>query len=239
MALNMNKDSWVQRLQACDARIKIMLSIVLGVCAWRAGPWALGLFFVSTGLLAWAVAGMSLFSQRQIKGLLLFVGVWTAVKAGMELVAHNPMWLEQSLILGARLSVLVLVGLSLAALTSRVQVGRAVSSLFRPVFRDRSWQGAMSLALMIHFIPVTMGTMHSVQRTLSLRGHDFSVRQRLHLFVTTVMRNLSRSTWDQTMALAVRGLEEQKAWEQPQAFRVKEWIAGGVLGVSIWMLSGF
>jgi biotin transport system permease protein len=97
----------------------------------------------------------------------------------------------------------------------------------------------MSLALMIHFIPVTMGTMHSVQRTLSLRGHGLSVRQRLHLFVTTVMRNLSRSTWDQTMALAVRGLEEQKAWQQHQAFRVKEWIAGGVLGVSIWILSGF
>jgi biotin transport system permease protein len=174
-----------------------------------------------------------------MKGLLLFVGVWTAVKAGMEIVAHNPVWLKESLILGARLSVLVLVGLSLAALTSRVQVGRAVSSLFRPVFRDRSWQGAMSLALMIHFIPVTMGTMHSVQRTLSLRGHGLSVRQRLHLFVTTVMRNLSRSTWDQTMALAVRGLEEQKAWQQHQAFRVKEWIAGGVLGVSIWILSGF
>lgn len=235
----MNNDRWLQRLQACDARIKIMLSIVLGVCAWRAGPWALGLFFVSTGLLAWAAAGMSLFSRRQIKGLLLFVGVWTAVKAGMELLAHNPVWLKQSLILGARLSVLVLVGLSLAALTSRVQVGRAVSSLLRPIFKNKSWQGAMSLALMIHFIPVTMGTMHSVQRTLSLRGHDLSMRQRLHLFVTTVMRNLSRSTWDQTMALAVRGLEEPKAWEQYQAFRAKEWIAGGVLGVSIWMLSGF
>jgi len=235
----MNTERWLKRMQSSDARIKIMLSIVLGVCAWRAGPWALGLFFLTTGLLAWTVAEISLFSRRQMKGLLLFVGVWTAVKAGMEIVAHNPVWLKESLILGVRLSVLVLVGLSLAALTSRVQVGRAVSSLFRPVFRDRSWQGAMSLALMIHFIPVTMGTMHSVQRTLSLRGHGLSVRQRLHLFVTTVMRNLSRSTWDQTMALAVRGLEEQKAWQQHQAFRVKEWIAGGVLGVSIWILSGF
>ena len=235
----MDKETFVSRLQGCDARVKIGLSIVLGVCAWRAGPWALGIFALSAAALAWMVAGKGMVSRGQLKALLLFVGVWTAIKACMEFMGGNQLWLGQSLLLATRLLVLILVGLVLAASTSRVQVGQAVSSLLRPIFRDKSWQGALSLALMIHFIPVAMGTMHTVKRAVSLRGQSLPIWRRLHLFVTTVLRNLSRSTWDQTLALAVRGLEEERAWRDDRPHKAGEWIAGGVLGVSIWMLSTF
>ncbi|MBS3780019.1 MAG: hypothetical protein KGY41_06460 [Desulfovermiculus sp.] len=235
----MDKEIFVRRLQGCDARVKIGLSIVLGVCAWRAGPWALGMFALSAAALAWLVAGKGIISRGQLKALILFVGVWAGIKACMELMGGNQLWLEQSLVLATRLLVLVLVGLVLAASTSRVQVGRAVSSLLRPILKNKSWQGALSLALMIHFIPVAMGTMHSVKRTVSLRGQDLPIWRRLHLFVTTVMRNLSRSTWDQTLALAVRGLEEERAWGEEKPLKAREWIIGGLLGVSIWMLSTF
>lgn len=235
----MNKESFVRRLQACDGRVKIGLSIVIGVCAWRAGPQALVVFALAAGILAWLVAGRALMNRRQFGALVLFVGLWTGIKAVMELIAHNPAAVEESLVLGARLTVLVLVGLCLAALTSRVQVGRAVSSLLRPVLKDKSWQGAMSLALMIHFIPLTLRTLQTVRRSLALRGHGLPLRQRLYFFVTTVMRVLSRTTWDQTLALAVRGLEDGKAWQRSQPLRPREWIAGGMLGTAIWILSSF
>ncbi|MDZ7759403.1 MAG: CbiQ family ECF transporter T component [Desulfovermiculus sp.] len=235
----MDQEIFVRRLRAYDARVKIGLSLVIGVCAWQAGPWALGLFALGAGILACIVAGKGIVSRGQLRGIILFVGVWAGMKAGLELFGGNPQWWEHSLLLAARLLVLVLVGLCLAASTSRVQVGLAVSSLMRPFFKDKSWQGALSLALMIHFIPVAMGTMHTVKRSVSMRGQDLPIWRRLHLFVTTVMRNLSQSTWDQTMALAVRGLEEERAWRESQPLKAEEWIIGGLLGVSIWMLSTF
>ena len=233
----MGKEIFVRRLQDCDPRVKIGLSIVLGVCAWRADPWALVLFAAAAGMTVWMVAQRGIIGRGQLKGLILFVGIWAGVKAGLELLGGNPQWLEHSLVLATRLLVLVLAGLCLAATTSRVQVGRAVSSLLRPVFRDRSWQAALSLALMIHFIPLAMGTMHTVKRSVSLRAQDQPLWRRMHLFVTTVMRNLSRSTWDQTMALAVRGLEEDRIWREKTDPKTGEWVIGGLLGLFVLMLS--
>lgn len=227
----------VHRMQACDARIKMGVSIVAGVCVWEAGPVALGLFALFAIGVAWMVAGRGLIGKGHLKGLIYLAGVWTAIKACLELYSRNPQWLEQSLLLGGRLAVLVLVGVCLAALTSRVQVGLALSTLLRPVCGTKSWQAALSLALMIHFIPLTLGTLQTVKRTLSLRGQDLSIKQRMHYFVTTVMRTLSRTTWDQTLALAVRGLEEEKAWQQSRSITLGEWASAGVLGLSLVVLA--
>jgi len=227
----------VHRMLVCDARIKIALSIVAGICVWKAGPVALGLFALSAAGVVWMAAGRGLIGKGQLKALIYLAGVWTAIKACLELYSRNPQWLEQSLLLGGRLAVLVLVGVCLAALTSRVQVGLALSTLLRPVCGTKSWQAALSLALMIHFIPLVLGTLQTVKRTLSLRGQDLSMRQRMHFFVTTVMRTLSRSTWDQTLALAVRGLEEEKAWQQSRPMTLGEWASAGVLGLSLVVLA--
>lgn len=224
------KKKLISWLQACDARVKIGLSIITGISVWQARPEVLAVLALAAALLTWIVAGSSLITRRQIGALVLFIGAWTGVKAAMEFIAKNPDGLKQSLILGGRLSVLVLVGLGLAALTSRIQVGRAVTSLLRPVLGNRSWQGAMSLALMIHCIPLTMRTLHTVMQTIALRGYGLSLRKRLYFFVTTVMRCLSRTTMDQTVALAVRGLENERAWQDPQPIKSKEWVLGGVLG---------
>ncbi|MFO7802680.1 MAG: energy-coupling factor transporter transmembrane component T [Desulfovermiculus sp.] len=235
--VDMSANKLVYRMQACDARIKMAVSIVAGVCVWKAGPVALGLFAFSAAGVAWMVAGRGLIGRGQLKGLVYLAGAWTAIKACLELYSRNPQWLEQSLLLGGRLAVLVLVGVCLAALTSRVQVGLALSSLLRPLCGTKSWQAALSLALMIHFIPLALGTLQTVKRTLSLRGQDLSMKQRMHFFVTTVMRTLSRTTWDQTLALAVRGLEEEKAWQQSRPITLKEWAGAGVLGLSLVVLA--
>ena len=226
----MVKKKLLRWLQVCDARVKIGLSILTGICVWQAGPKALAVLAFASIVLTWLVAGDSLVTRRQFLALLVFIGLWTGVKAIMEFMAENPDGLEQSLVLGGRMAVLVLVGLCLAAMTSRIQVGRAVTSLLRPVLGSRSWQGAMSLALMIHFIPLTMRTLHTVRQSIALRGSGISLRRRMYFFVTTVMRTLSRTTLDQTMALAVRGLENEHAWQDPQTIKPKEWVLGGVLG---------
>ena len=231
---------FVHCLQRVDARLKIFMSILAGVCTWQAGPLGLSVFFLTAVLLGWIVAGHGLIGRRQVRGLVLFVGLWTGIKAAMELLEHNPHWLEDSLILGARLIILILVGISLAALTSRVQVGQAVSSLLRPILGHKSWHGAMALALMIHFIPVSMRVMNTLKQTLALRAQGLSLWLRLRLYVTSVLRNLSRTTWDQTLALAVRGLEEDAAWTGKQSLSSAQWAGGAVLGgimltLALWL----
>jgi biotin transport system permease protein len=228
----------VRRLQESDARVKIGVGIVAGICAWRAEPQGVGLLVGASCFLTWLAAGKGLLNRGQLWGGALLVGIWTGVKAGLELVVGNPAWLAQSLVLGGRMTAVVLVGLCLATLTSRIQVGRTVSALLKPVFKDKSWQGAMSLALMLHFIPSSMRTLHTVRQTLALRGQDLSFRRRLYFFVVTVMRALSRTTWDQALALAVRGLEDERAWTKSQPVKPGEWIAGGILGAAIWALTG-
>jgi biotin transport system permease protein len=228
----------VRRLQESDARVKIGVSIVAGICAWRAEPQGLALLVGASCLLAWLAAGKGLLSRGQLQGGALLIGIWTGIKAVLELWTGNPAWLAQSLVLGGRMTSVVLIGLCLATLTSRIQVGRTVSALLKPVFKDKSWQGAMSLALMLHFIPSSMRTLHAVRQTLALRGQGLSLRRRLYFFVATVMRALSRTTWDQALALAVRGLENDRAWRHSQPIKPGEWIAGAILGALIWGLTG-
>jgi biotin transport system permease protein len=225
------KPGWRERVIGLDPRLKILLVLGLGVLTWRAGGTGVACYLTFALLAAAATFARGVHGKRQLKMLALVVLSWTGLKAGFELL-DGAAWGEagaESLLLGGRLLVLVLLGLALTAATSTRQLGLAAGWFLRPVLGRRSWRAALGLALMVHFLPLTLRTLQQVNTTIRLRGQQLALPHRLGLLVKTTLRALSRKTWDQTVALAVRGLDREEMWRMRRPLEPAEWSAGAVL----------
>lgn len=218
-----------QGLQRADPRLKIALAMAWGLLAWQAGAWGLLGYF---GILA--VLCLLLMGLGEIRGRILLAGaalaaLWSVLKTGLELLAGAAeVWpaAAQGMLLGGRLLFLVLLGLCLAGTTSPRSLGLGINSFLRPVAGRRSWQGALGLALMLHFLPYALRTLRQAKLAVDLRKERLSWWTRYKLLAQTVLRVLGQKTWDQTMALAARGLDGPEAWDHPLAFRAWEWGLG-------------
>lgn len=228
-----------ERILEADPRLKILLVLVLGVLTWRAG-WAGVACYLGMALLATAVTfARGVHGKRQLRALALFVLFWTGLKAGFELL-DGAEWgeaLGESALLGGRLLVLVLLGLTLSAAASMRQLGLAAGWFLRPLLGRRSWQAALGLALMIHFLPLTLRTLQQVRTSIRLRSPQVGLPRRLGLLVQTTLRVLSRRTWDQTVALAVRGLEREGMWRMHRPIEPLPWSACGVVLAAAYLVS--
>jgi len=203
-------------LHRTDPLVKLGVGLALGIMTWRAGPVGLACYLAGLGLVGVAAPGrgeLRLVSLKTVAGLLL---CWVLLKAGFEFWdgAAAADALERAGILGLRLLVLILGGLCLTAVTSTRQIGLAVDKLLRPVAGQKSWQGALGLALMIHFLPLTLRVLRLAGTSLRMRRVRRGPGTRLRLWVQTVLRVLQRTTWQQTLAIAARGLDGPEAWRQ-------------------------
>lgn len=230
-----------QAILRADPRLKALLVLWTGIMVWQAGlPGAL-LYMVGTGALAVLLSGHSGLQGFKWRLLLIPIAFWVLFKALLECLEPRPFWPEGALetsLLGTRLLVLLLLGLVLAWATSGTQLGLAVNWFLRPVLgRSRSWQGALALSLMLHFIPLTLSTLSRVRQSIWLRIGDLPLHTRLVVWVRTTLRVLSGKTWDQTLALAARKLDQPGAWEGIIPFRFQEWAAGGLAAGLVFSLS--
>jgi biotin transport system permease protein len=223
-------------LQALDPRLKVVLAAGLGLLTWRAGPVGLAAYAVPA-LWCCAVLGAFLPSNRRaFRAYGLFVLFWMAVKLGLDLLpgpgapaATLAQALPDTLLLGARLALLISFGLCLALASSPRQLGLALAWFLRPVLRRRAWRAALALALMVHFLPLAWEAVRGARRALSLRAVAGSRWRRGVLLVQVVLRALAQKTWHQTVALAARGLDREEAWRprfQPQP---RAWASGALL----------
>lgn len=204
------------RVRGLDPRLKLGVCLALGPGMWLFEP---GVVVVSAScllLLLLALAAEQPLGRDMVRSMLLFVFFWTGIKIGLDAISGMA-WQDVVMIgfvLALRLSALLMLGLSLALSTSARNLGLAVSWLLRPfVGRERAWRVALSLALMIHFLPLCLSTLAQVKAAFRSRCVDCSFSRRAVGIPLAVIRNLGQKTWNQTLAVAGRGLESAQAWE--------------------------
>ena len=135
-------------------------------------------------------------------------------------------------LLGLRLCVLIGLGLLLALTTSPRQLGLALSWFLRPVLGKNAWKTALSLALMIHFLPLVQTTFAQVKQTIRLRQPKRSRWERVLLVTQATLRLLAQKTWSQTVAVAARGLDSPEAWVPHFPPQPLNWILGFLMAAA-------
>ncbi|MFP4480225.1 MAG: energy-coupling factor transporter transmembrane component T [Desulfohalobiaceae bacterium] len=232
------KSALQRQLLGLDPRLKIVMAFALGIFTWQAAWMPLGLYLLGTMLLAWLLTGYGAVQGKNLQHLAGLVFIWSTVKALWGLGEAVPVQqaLFSSLILGQRLVVLILLGLCLTAVCSSRQMGLALEWFLRPLLRGKSWQVALALTLMLHFLPLCLQTLRGVQTAQTLRCADQSAYSRYKHLVRATCRILAQRTWDQTLALAARGLDHSSAWRRPLPWNPGQWAAGlALLGLAGWM----
>ena len=222
------------KLHDLDPRLKILAGLAFGLLTWRAGLFGLTLYWAGVLLALWSLRQAGSLSLRMVRGLAFGVLLWVGLKFGFELMNHEPIWpgaVQESLLLGGRLGLLIFIGLAVTASTSTRQLGLAVHSLIGPILGRRAWMASLGLALMVHFLPLTLRTIGQVRQAVLLRCSHLWFWTRYSLVISTVIRTLGQKTWDQTLGLAARGLDQEQAWQEKLPWCLKEWLVGlSVLG---------
>jgi len=222
-----------------DPRIKVISALALGILAWRTGWPGLALYAAALLYLASTLSNFLAANRRAARAFLIFAGIWTAVKFGLDMIGGAALEkaLAESALLGARLAVVLLIGLVLAQSTSPRGLGLALAWLLRPVLGKRAWKAALALALMVHFLPLAWFASDGVALGIKTRGPGIGTRQKLLVFPTTLLSRLAVKTWSQTLAVSARGLDRPEAWEHRFPKATRAWIMAGLvcaagLGVS-------
>ncbi|MBG0777414.1 MAG: hypothetical protein H0S85_13400 [Desulfovibrionaceae bacterium] len=229
-------------LRGADPRAKVAATLALGLITWRSGPVGLACIAVPAAAACAALGAWDATHARTLRAYLLFVLLWSGVKFGMDAffppagltLGDN---LAQAGLLGARLALLIALGLALARATNPRRLGLALAWALRPVLGRHAWKTALSLALMLHFIPLVHETATRARTALALRAPRCSRRRRVVLAAQTVLRSLSRRTWGQTLAVAARGLDEAEAWSAAFVPQPRVWLATTALIASAWAAS--
>ncbi len=214
-------------IRELDPRLKLAIALVLGPCLWKVHAIAVVVCILFLFFIVWPLAAGQSVGFKMIRSLLVFVLFWVGIKMTLDAVSGVPVEfiVIDGLQLGARLVALLLLGLGLALSTSARSLGLAVSWALRPVIgQERAWRSALSLALMIHFLPICLETLANVKEVASRRclGSGLSVRMRI--IPLALVRNLGQKTWNQTLAVACRRLDSPRAWESDFSWCVRDGI---------------
>jgi len=230
------------RLHHLDPRLKLLAGFVFGLLTWQVGPPGLLLYGGVILVILCRLWQTGSLSPLMIRVPVLAVLGWVVLKLLFGLLSREPLWpgaIQESAQLGGRLAILIGIGLALTASTSTRQVGLAANSLLRPVLGRRAWMGSLGLALMLNFLPITLRTMEQVRQAVVLRCGHLGIWTRYSLMINGVTRSLGRKTWEQTLGLAARGLDQEEAWQERLPFCLKEWLAGlsalGCAAMAAWV----
>ncbi|EPR37435.1 hypothetical protein dsx2_0781 [Desulfovibrio sp. X2] len=224
-----------------DARPKILFAVAVGLFMWRLPVPGLCVLGAAMLLACHALGGLTGPGRRLWLGYLLFVLPWAAIKAGLDLLAGHPP--DAALLaggeMGLRLGVLLALGLALALAASARSLGVALAWYLRPVLGRRSFEAALAVALMLHFIPLALQSAADLSRALTLRWPGCPWRERAVLVPLALVRVLSRATWTQALAVAARGLDDPAAWRPARRVRAAEWLAAllpaAAMAASVWL----
>lgn len=206
-------------LSTFDPRLKIIVAAAIGVLTWHVPVYALAAYAIFILFLGFTNSVHLTLGIRTVAAYAYFILGWTVIKFAMDctplLSGTTPDYataLTASAILGLRLTILISIGLLLATSSSARQLGLALSWFLRPFMGKRSWEPALSLALMIHFIPLVQRTFSQVIRAMELRNPPRSKWHRFTLIPQAVLRICAQKTWTQTVAVAARKLDSPDAW---------------------------
>lgn len=220
-----------RRLGIHDPRLKIILAAASGFLAWRSGPAGLLFYLAVLAALATVLRGGRVPLEAALVRGSIFAGFWAAAKflfAVWEGAGPEAAVAEAGL-LGLRLLVLMGVGFALASSASPREMALGVASMLRPLLGKRAWRPALSLALMIHFLPVALALHERTSAAMAARRVERSRWVRFQLRLSSWLGGLSQEASSQAMAVAARGLDREEAWRVPMPVHAGEWLAGLLL----------
>ncbi|WP_272700232.1 cobalt transporter [Desulfovibrio sp. Fe33] len=203
-------------VRSLDPRLKLAAALLIGPCLWKVHVLAAAACAVFLLLLALPLAAGLPGGGKMVRSLLGFVFFWVAVKAVLDGISGVPpeYIASDAAQLTVRLVALLMLGLSLALSTSARALGLAVAWALKPLLgAERAWRVALSLSLMVHFLPTCLATMSGVREVAARRCPDAGFFRRMRMIPQAVVRNLGQKTWNQTLAVACRGLDRAGAWE--------------------------
>lgn len=208
-------------LLSFDPRLKIILAATIGILTWHVPVYALCIYTAVILILGVGNKVHLTLGSRTITTYLYFILLWAGIKFALDCTPifqgitpdYQAAFLSSG-ILALRLSILIGIGLLLATTSSARQLGLALSWFMRPILGKRSWEPGLSLALMIHFIPLIQKTFSQVMQAMELRNPPRSKWQRFLLVPQAVLRICAQKTWTQTVAVAARKLDSPDAWTQ-------------------------
>ncbi len=230
-----------------DPRLKILLAAAAGLLVWRAEPVGLVVYLLAVGALLLrlerggrsASAGVA---RRGLSRAALFAGGWALARGGVAVWegGEDAVWTEAAHtagVLGLRLLVLMSVGFLLAASGSARELARGAAGLLRPVLGAAAWRPALSLALMVHFLPAAVRVGERTRLAMRSRQVAGGVWTRWRLTAAAWVVGLAREADAQAMAVTARGLDRPEAWAWPEPFRWREWVAAGAAVLAMSGLS--
>ncbi|OIQ51977.1 hypothetical protein BerOc1_00445 [Pseudodesulfovibrio hydrargyri] len=218
-------------VRALDPRLKLAAALLAGPCLWKVPVAAATACALILLVLVLFLAAGQPGGGRMVRSLLSFVFFWVAVKVLLDAVSGVPMehMALDAAQLAVRLVALLMLGLGLALSTSARALGLAVAWALRPfVGRSRAWRIALALSLMVHFLPVCLSTLSGVREVAARRFPEAGFFRRMRMVPQAVVRNLGQKTWNQTLAVACRGLDRPGAWDADFAWSGRDWF-GSVL----------
>ncbi|GAB6060611.1 energy-coupling factor transporter transmembrane component T family protein [Desulfonatronum parangueonense] len=233
------RGEWGRLLMELDPRPKLAFAVLTGLVLWRL---PLPVLFMVALLGIASCLALGAFS-RASRGLwrtaTSFVLVWAGLKTGLDLVGGSEFLtsLGAGADLGLRLSTLMLLGFTLTFSASPRRLGAGLAWYLRPVLGKRAWQVALSLALMIHFLPLSLAAAGGLNQGLSRRWPQCPWSSRIRLVPQAMLRVLSQATWTQTLAVAARNLDQPEAWRPERKVYAREWVVTLVPGLGLVVLS--
>lgn len=228
-------------ISSLDPRLKIIFALSLGILVWQAHFILLAFLLVMmASLVLWFNVGANV-SRIGLAYLLFFVLFWMVIKGFLSIWQGNGIEgaVFDAALFGARLFIFVFLGLLLILSTSARQLGLGFSALFRPFLGSKTWQISLALSLMLHFLPLTLNVFEQVKRGYQSRRLDLPFLNRSVVQLQAGLRILSEKTWEQTLALAARGLDRPEEWEQRLECKFWHWailflFLSGVLGLNLY-----
>ena len=201
-------------LRRLDARLKILL--LMAACfvtqylpdelilSWLA---ALAWLFVTREMRSARIRGM-------LRGAVAFVLFWVAMKTVSDVIGGMNIIdaLAGAAPIGGRLAALSLIGMGFTALSSPVEIGRAVAWYLRFLIGDRAWKPALAVALTAWFLPQTLRLAGQARASIQSRGLKLSWWKRVYVVVGTALRILDGKASELAVALASRRLDDGLAW---------------------------
>jgi biotin transport system permease protein len=201
-------------LEGMDPRVKLATALCLGPVLWRLGPVGTVTLTLAMTCAAMAALPSSRLGMAALRGNAVFVVLWAAAKTLFDVWGGAPLAvaLPESALFGARLVALIFLGLILAATTSPRQMGAALSFALRPVLGPAAWKTALALALLVHNLPLAWTAGAAIRRSMRLRCPDLPFSRAPGLFATALLRAVSLTAHERTMAVAARNLDRPEAW---------------------------
>jgi biotin transport system permease protein len=214
-------------VRALDPRLKLAAALLVGPFLWKVPVLAATACAAFLLVLVRALAAGQPGGGKMVRSLLSFVIFWVAVKLVLDGLSGVPVeaMVRDAGQLAVRLVALVLLGLGLALSSSARALGLAVAWALRPFLgRERAWRIALALSLMVHFLPVCLSTLSGVREVAARRFPEAGFFRRMRMIPQAVIRNLGQKTWNQTLAVACRGLDRAGAWEPDFAWSARDWL---------------